>query len=646
MNIKIKNSLIAVSAIIVCASCATKENPSDVPQSDGITITADVAETRAALSGSWLEYPIGVYLVHSPSVPGPGQMYAENREYVGDGYFHNSIFRPRSGALPWPENGMIGALSYSPYTEEAEAVFTQGNDWSLEVSIPVDNNKSDQDDLVGACDFEGAAACGSEESIYLKYKHLMARVDVELYSSEPLAVFDVKVDNVCLSATQHVVADAHSSSWNGTWIDKAAPATYSLGNGSYTKLFRYEEKQVPPSDGGLVKTGRSLDLGLDDASHNGPGSYFQVEVAGELMYTRNGRFYLNQDGTVVDENGFILQPEFAVPEETAKVTVSKSGHIAALDYEGQEIAGAEIPLYTFIGAPKHLFGRYYIPFEGEIIVGDTRLPGSGPETEGVPGQDNVSRIWQGYWNSTDENYYKIGDHFDIAIRGEGYYQVEVNGELMYTRDGTFCVNEDGTVVDKNGFILQPEFAVPYESFELGVSPFGHIAAIDGNQQEIAGAEIPLYTFFHPEKLDERKIGNKIYYTPTEESGPELEGIPGQDGVGTLVMGYTNELALYSDLEPLKYGKSLLCIPDRKESDAPSSTTPSHSITIQVSGRIEPSSNITVGGNAKEVTIPVADEWIEGHRYVYRIDCSNLEKAGVLKGQVSPWENESINELVK
>ena len=115
-----------------------------------------------------------------------------------------------------------------------------------------------------------------------------------------------------------------------------------------------------------------------------------------------------------------------------------------------------------------------------------------------------------------------------------FFQVDVNGELMYTRAGSFKLNQDGTVVTANGYILQPEFAVPAETKNISISSTGHIAALDSEGQEIAGAEIPLYTFINPAGLDAR---GRNLYTPTEASGAETEGVPGTDNVGTLAQGF-------------------------------------------------------------------------------------------------------------
>ncbi len=146
---------------------------------------------------------------------------------------------------------------------------------------------------------------------------------------------------------------------------------------------------------------------------------------------------------------------------------------------------------------------------GSITEGDNSLPVGIQVGMGVRPTAVHKFFTQGDFQNT-------GNALDVAIEGDGFFQVEVNGDLMYTRSGSFKLNQDGTVVTANGYILQPEFAVPAEG------------------QEIAGAEIPIYTFINPAGLDAR---GRNLYTPTEASGDEQEGVPGEDNVGTLAQGF-------------------------------------------------------------------------------------------------------------
>ncbi|MDL2271564.1 flagellar basal-body rod protein FlgG [Desulfovibrio sp. OttesenSCG-928-I05] len=135
---------------------------------------------------------------------------------------------------------------------------------------------------------------------------------------------------------------------------------------------------------------------------------------------------------------------------------------------------------------------------------------------------------------TQGDYQNTGNALDLAIEGDGFFQVEVNGEMLYTRAGAFKLNQDGTVVTANGYILQPEITVPTETKSIVVTENGNFVALDGQNQEVAGGDIPLYTFINPAGLEAR---GRNLYVPSEASGDAVEGIPGEDNVGTIAQGF-------------------------------------------------------------------------------------------------------------
>ena len=46
---------------------------------------------------------------------------------------------------------------------------------------------------------------------------------------------------------------------------------------------------------------------------------------------------------------------------------------------------------------------------------------------------------------------KTENPLDVAIQGEGFFTVEVNGKKYYTRDGHFLVNSEGYLVNQSGY---------------------------------------------------------------------------------------------------------------------------------------------------------------------------------------------------
>lgn len=135
---------------------------------------------------------------------------------------------------------------------------------------------------------------------------------------------------------------------------------------------------------------------------------------------------------------------------------------------------------------------------------------------------------------TQGDFQNTGNPLDMAIEGEGFFQVLVGDQLMYTRSGAFKLNQDGTLVTANGYPLQPEFTVPTDAKSVAISERGRITALDANGQEIAAGEIPLYSFVNPAGLDAK---GRNLYLPTEASGEAVEGVPGEENLGTIAQGF-------------------------------------------------------------------------------------------------------------
>ena len=135
---------------------------------------------------------------------------------------------------------------------------------------------------------------------------------------------------------------------------------------------------------------------------------------------------------------------------------------------------------------------------------------------------------------TQGDFQNTGNPLDVAIEGDGFFRVMVGDQEMYTRAGAFKLNQDGTVVTANGYVLQPEFAVPEETKSISISEDGRMVALDANSEELAATDIPLYTFINPAGLDAR---GRNLYMPTDSSGDPVEGVPGENNVGTLAQGF-------------------------------------------------------------------------------------------------------------
>ena len=120
----------------------------------------------------------------------------------------------------------------------------------------------------------------------------------------------------------------------------------------------------------------------------------------------------------------------------------------------------------------------------------------------------------------------------MAIRGDGYFRVLLSdGTAGYTRDGSFSPDGTGRLVNSSGHLLDPAVTVPE----------GAIVSIDGSQISFTDAQgnalgqqqIQLYRFANPDGL--KQLGNNLLQASTA-SGQQIEGIPGENGFGTIKSG--------------------------------------------------------------------------------------------------------------
>ena len=67
---------------------------------------------------------------------------------------------------------------------------------------------------------------------------------------------------------------------------------------------------------------------------------------------------------------------------------------------------------------------------------------------------------------------------DMAINGAGFFQIAMpDGKTAYTRDGSFQVDSQGTVVTSNGYPLEPALQVPLGTTKVTIAKDGTVTAI-------------------------------------------------------------------------------------------------------------------------------------------------------------------------
>lgn len=126
--------------------------------------------------------------------------------------------------------------------------------------------------------------------------------------------------------------------------------------------------------------------------------------------------------------------------------------------------------------------------------------------------------------------------YDVQIEGKGFFRLKnEEGEIVYTRDGSFKRDQNGTIVDKNGLALDPQITVPKDAVELSISTRGEVSVLRDAlaAPEVIG-QIKLANFINPAGL--RALGRNNFI-PTGASGSPMEGLPGKGHFGTVSQGF-------------------------------------------------------------------------------------------------------------
>lgn len=165
----------------------------------------------------------------------------------------------------------------------------------------------------------------------------------------------------------------------------------------------------PSSDAGtILPSGMQLGLGVSVGSvyrinEQGPlnqndnefsyaiagKGYFAVQLpSGDVAYTRAGNFTKNEQGQIVTQQGYIVNPGITIPANALGITVNTSGEVTSSFTDTTQVQNlGQFELVNFIneGGLEAMGGNLF----GETIA-------SGAPIIGVPAQDGFGLIQQGF----------------------------------------------------------------------------------------------------------------------------------------------------------------------------------------------------------------------------------------------------------
>jgi flagellar basal-body rod protein FlgG len=136
---------------------------------------------------------------------------------------------------------------------------------------------------------------------------------------------------------------------------------------------------------------------------------------------------------------------------------------------------------------------------------------------------------------TQGNILQTENSLDVAINGRGYLQILMpNGDIQYTRDGSFKLDSQGQVVTAGGLTLEPNITVPPDAISISIGRDGSVNVVQpGNAAATNVGQIQLADFINPAGLE--PVGENLF-RESVASGPPIVGVPGEDERGYLMQG--------------------------------------------------------------------------------------------------------------
>jgi flagellar basal-body rod protein FlgG len=161
------------------------------------------------------------------------------------------------------------------------------------------------------------------------------------------------------------------------------PTGVQIGSGVKAgSVYRINEQ------GSMTRTDNKLDIAIQ-----GRG-FFQVTMpSGELAYTRAGNLSVNNEGTIVTDDGYPIEPAITVPADATDISISKSGQVQVTQpgqTEPQEIG--QLQLATFVNDAG-------LEALGDNLFQETGA--SGAPVTGSPGSDGIGELLQGYTEASN-----------------------------------------------------------------------------------------------------------------------------------------------------------------------------------------------------------------------------------------------------
>jgi flagellar basal-body rod protein FlgG len=170
------------------------------------------------------------------------------------------------------------------------------------------------------------------------------------------------------------------------------------------------------SQGSLTQTNSSLDIAID-----GDG-FIPVDLPdGTEAYTRDGSLKMSREGELVTSEGYRLTAAITIPAEAVEISIGVDGTVTVRNAGESDVTDiGQVTLMKFLNpSGLHAIGRNLY----------TQTFASGDPVEGIPGEDGLGQVRQGFLEMA--NVETVEEMVNLIIAQRAY---EINSKAIQTAE--------------------------------------------------------------------------------------------------------------------------------------------------------------------------------------------------------------------
>jgi flagellar basal-body rod protein FlgG len=189
------------------------------------------------------------------------------------------------------------------------------------------------------------------------------------------------------------------------------PTGVQIGSGVETgSVYRITEQ------GTLTRTDNKLDVAID-----GKGYFPILLPSGDTGYTRAGNFSVNDQGQIVTNDGYLVQPQISIPQNATDVAISSVGQVQVT------VPGATAPQIVGQLQLATFFNQAGLEAIGDNLFLESAA--SGAAQLGNPNDPGVGKLQQGYTEAS--NVDAVTEITSLIVAQRAY---EMNSKVITSAD--------------------------------------------------------------------------------------------------------------------------------------------------------------------------------------------------------------------